>query len=86
MLGLSALGPFSQGGRMTEITRLRARAQMLSRLAKAAPGGLAGRLSGRAAECLQMAAKCERDLAQRPQDGRRGQPARRPKTRAEKEG
>ena len=71
---------------MTEITRLRARAQMLSRLAKAAPGALAGRLSSRAAECLQMAAKCERNLAQRPQDGRRGQPARRPKTRAEKEG
>ena len=69
---------------MTEITRLRARAQMLSRLAKAAPGALAGRLSGRAAECLQMAAKCERDLV--PQDGPRGQPVRRPKTRAEKEG
>jgi hypothetical protein len=71
---------------MTEITRLRARAQMLSRLAKAAPGALAGRLSSRAEECLQMAVKRERDLAQRPQDGRRAQPARQAKTRAEKEG
>jgi hypothetical protein len=59
---------------------------MLSRLAKAAPGALAGRLSSRAAECLQMAVKRERILAQRPQDGRRGQPARQAKTRAEKEG
>jgi hypothetical protein len=67
---------------MTEITRLRARAQMLSRLAKAAPGALAGRLSSRAAECLQMAAKYERNLAQRPQDSPRAQPARQPKIRA----
>ena len=71
---------------MTEITRLRARAQMLSRLAKAAPGALADRLSSRAAECLQMAAKCERDSAHRRQDGRRRQPARQPKTRAKKQG
>jgi hypothetical protein len=59
---------------MTEITRLRARAQLLSRLAKAAPGALAGRLSSRAAECLTLAAERERELAVRPQDGHRPGP------------
>jgi hypothetical protein len=54
---------------MSEITRLHARAQMLSRLAKAAPGALAGRLLERAAAYRKMAA--ERELALCPQDDRR---------------
>jgi hypothetical protein len=58
---------------MTEITRLHARARMLSRLAKAAPGALATRLSERAAECLRMAAEREREFA--PHDGHRRQSA-----------
>jgi hypothetical protein len=58
---------------MTEITRLHARARMLSRLAKAAPGALAARLSERAAECLRMAAERERELA--PHGGHRRQSA-----------
>jgi len=54
---------------MSEITRLHARAQMFSRLARAAPGSLAARLSERAAECLRIAAERERELALRPHDG-----------------
>ena len=56
-------GIFAGRHRMTEITRLHARARMLSRLAKAAPGALAARLSERAAECLRTAAERERELA-----------------------